>query len=335
MALEIAEQPVLLRNKAEAWEIEAADQLERVQGRDDMAVVGRGSSGNACIFASYLYALRTGRQPVEFRPWLVTQQLPEVALGGFFVLAYSASGHSTDVGRAAQWLRKSGAHVIGITNAIEPDCHLARASDQLFHLNVGPELAVPATKTLCAQLFVSAALCGYPIREAAHEASEAMEAVLAARWMSETATLLSAGRTSVWIARGPSLASALDAALKMQEVSGLPSLAWSTAEFLHGPISAMSDQDRAVLLVDDETPSNSLEVVIKKLVACGTPFVIVAGEKASPLPGDLTIRIPLPRERWACTPVFCTLSQVLALSVAQQRGLDPDRPAGLNKITRT
>jgi glucosamine--fructose-6-phosphate aminotransferase (isomerizing) len=335
MALEISEQPVLLRRKAEVWERRAVDLLEHVGGRSDLMVVGRGSSGNACIFASYLYALRTGRQPVEFRPWLVTQDLPAADLSGYLVLAYSASGYSTDVSRAAQWLSERGARVIGITNSLDPDSHLAVASDDLMHLDVGSEIAVPATKTLCAQLFVTAALCGYPIVQGAHQASDAIESLLSARWLPEVADVVSGARTVVWIARGPSLAAALDASLKIQEVAGLPSLAWSTAEFLHGPISAMSERERAILLVDDETPTSSLEVVAKQLVSRGTPFVIAAGERTSPLPGDLTVRIPLPQERWARAPVFCTLSQALALLLAQDRGLDPDRPSGLNKITQT
>jgi glucosamine--fructose-6-phosphate aminotransferase (isomerizing) len=162
-----------------------------------------------------------------------------------------------------------------------------------------------------------------------------MESLLAARWMPEIADVVSGARTVVWIARGPSLAAALDASLKIQEVAGLPSLAWSTAEFLHGPISAMSERERAILLVDDETPSSSLEVVAKQLLSRGTPFVIAAGERTSPLPGDLTVRIPLPERRWAHAPVFCMFSQALALLLAQDRGLDPDRPSGLNKVTQT
>jgi glucosamine--fructose-6-phosphate aminotransferase (isomerizing) len=131
------------------------------------------------------------------------------------------------------------------------------------------------------------------------------------------------------------LAAALDASLKMQETAGIPAQPWSTAEFLHGPIGAMNPHDAAVLLSDAQRPSQSFEAVVKQLVTSGTRFLVVAGESDSPLPGDLTLRVPLPPVRWAATPVFCFLSQLVALELASRQGLDADRPAGLNKITQT
>ena len=134
-----------------------------MDGRGTTVVLGRGSSGNAATFAAYLWTMRTGRHPVEFRPWLATQPLPEADWSDAAALAFSASGRSTDVALASTWLRGRGARVVAVTEAADPEAHLVRASDEVFALGAGPERAVPATKSFTAQIFAAAALCGYPI----------------------------------------------------------------------------------------------------------------------------------------------------------------------------
>ena len=222
-----------------------------------------------------------------------------------------------------------------ITNAPDENCHLGQASDHLLHLDIGPELAVPATKSLCAQLFATAALCGLEIDEAAGETGRAMKEVIKSPFVDEIAGTLNRARTTAWIARGLAISAALDAALKMQETAGIPSTAWSTAEFLHGPIGSVNSEDAVILFVDTLKPTQSFDAVIKHLVTSGTPFFVIAGMDSSPLPGDLTMRFSMPSPKWAMVPVFSLFSQMIALNIAYRRGLDPDRPSGLQKVTQT
>lgn len=332
MRREIAEQPELLRRCAPAWEARAQALRAHLDARRQWVLVGRGSSGNACTFAAYLQGLRTGRHPIELRPWIVTQEVPQADWSDTTALVYSLSGESTDVAAAARWLRDRGAYVVGVTNAERPDCRLGEASDTLFHLGIGAEQAVPATKSYCAQLVVSAALCGFPIVQAAQEIAASIEALLAPDGVTAVVDFLEQARVAVFIARGPALAAALDAALKLQETAAQPSLAWSAAEYFHGPIRATSAEDRVVLLADTDEPLDSVQAVASALLGRNVPFLRVgprSQERADVLSLDM------PQERWARTPVLAALSQLVALALAERRGLDPDAPAGIQKITMT
>ncbi len=335
MAREIAQQPELLRSRAARWQEQCSELLEVLSSRRDRALLGRGSSGHATVFYAYLHGLRSGRQAVDFRPWLTTQEIETVADWSDSVgLAFSVSGESTDVIHGARWLRERGAYVVGVTNLADARSALGRVSDRLVRFDVGLERAVPATKTFTAQLFVAAGLCGYAIEEAAHESAEAIDWLLASDVPRVLTDFLVDARTTLWIGRGPALAGAMDAALKLQEAAGVPSLGYSAAEVLHGPIGFLEPSDRVVIFLDSDGPLESAEAVIVALVARGTPFLVLttpegAADRADALP------LRLPTARWARTSVLAVAAQAVALELARREGRNPDCPAGLDKVTRT
>ncbi|MCA9680013.1 MAG: SIS domain-containing protein [Kofleriaceae bacterium] len=339
MSREIADQPAMLEQHAEAWQARADQLRPRLAARKHVVLVGRGTSGNACTFATYLFATMHGRHPIEFRPWVAGVTTAGPSWDDAVVLAFSASGNSTDVSRAAAWLRDRGADVIGVTTAAEPGSHLGAICHELMHLEVGGERAVPATKSFCAQLFAAAALCGLPIVDAARDTAAAMRTILAAGDDDQGARLagfLDSARQAAWIARGPALAGALDAALKLQEAAGLPALGASSAEFMHGPIGALSPADRVVIIGDNDDVGDSLVPVVASLLARGTPFVVV-GPPGAIADGRIAVSlpVPMPEAEWARTAVVAMLGQRAALQLAIRRGLDPDAPPGLRKVTPT
>lgn len=330
MRREIEEEPRMLRERASLWK----ETANRIRGeapkRATPVVLGRGSSGHACTFATYLIALETGRHPVELRPWISTQEGPNADWSDSVAYAYSASGSSTDVSGAARWLRARGAYVIAVTNAEAEPSVLEESSDQSFRLAAGPEFAVPATKSFCAQLFAAAALAGRDVEGPALEAARCMELLLDEEVGRTLAEFLAHARQIVWLARGPALAAALDGALKVQETSGRLTLAYSTAEFLHGPVASVGAEDRVVILDDGESASESTEAVMASLVARRTPVVRVGA-----VGPHATLPIAMPRPAWARVPVLAMLTQQVALELALRLGLDPDAPTGLKKVTLT
>jgi glutamine---fructose-6-phosphate transaminase (isomerizing) len=341
MARETLEQPALFRAKAARWSEVAEEALAFLGERPNLALIGRGSSGNACTFASYLYSMRQGRFPIDFRPWICTQSdASPRSWDDAIAFAYSSSGQSTDVAQSAAWLRARGARVLAITNAAG-ESNLSRASDTALRLELGEERAVPATKTFNAQLLVTAALCGFPIVPMTEALAASMEAMLRSDAVQRIAEFIQSGRTVVWIARGPALAAAQDASLKIQEVLGRVSQAWSAAEMMHGPIAAMGQFDRVLLLQDSDEPAQSLDAVSTRLVSRSTPHLIIAdssveaGGDRPHVHGDLSIRIPLPPVRWARTIAFAFLSQLVTLELVERAGLNPDEPHGLSKVTLT
>lgn len=330
MADEISSQPGLIEANAARYEEQAAGIRDRAASKPTLVLLGRGSSGNACAFANYLYATQTGRQAVILRPWATTEGVPEADWSDAWVLAYSVSGQSPDVARAAAWMKSRGARVVGVTNADSADCRLGEAADELFFLNAQPERAVASTKTYGVQLVASAALMGLPVNKVAGDIAASMRDILRSDAPRKLAGFLDDAELAWWVSRGYARAAALDAGLKFMESAGVPSTAWSAAEVLHGPVGSANPRHRAVFFFDAEGAMNSMDKACNDFRTRGVPVLRVGD-----VDGEDSLRVSLPAERWARTPVLAFLSQQASLELALQRGRDPDAPAGLQKVTVT
>lgn len=337
MTREIAQQPELFEANCAQWIADAESLRTQIYERDHLAVIGRGSSRHAAIYASYLYGLITGRHAVEFRPWMTTRPVPQADWSNTSAFAFSASGQSTDIARAAEWISERGGFVVGITNADSADCALGEAADALFHLDMGDERAVPATKTFNAQLFAAAALLGFDLEEAIPETAAALKGLEDGETARHLADLVDDARMIAWIARGPSMAAACDAALKCRESARVESTGWSSAEVQHGHIGSFDERDRAVIFSDANQPAGSFSSVAKALLSRKTPYAVTGlnyYQNDGGMPAHM-LDVDLPGALWARTPVFAYLSQQTALELALRRGLNPDCPAGLQKVTET
>ena len=331
MAREARSAPEVLHSEAARWQGEAAGIRRLVADRPTSVLVGRGSSGNVCTFAAYLFALRTGRQPIEFRPWLTTQPLPAADWTDAVVYAFSYSGKSTDIAASAEWLRARGASVVAISEGDAADAHLLKHAHHVLRLGCGPERAVPATKSVIAQLFVAAALAGHEIEQAAQQTAACMRRIDADGVAASLAGFLVGARTVTWLARGPSYGGALDAALKMQESVGIPAFGYSMAEYLHGPIAAASGEDRVVLFSGADEPMESKQAVTAALLARGVPFVCLGSDQTP----DAQVPLPFPDARWARTALLAYVAQLTCTELAGHYGIDPDEHPSLRKVTQT
>jgi glucosamine--fructose-6-phosphate aminotransferase (isomerizing) len=332
MYQEIYGQPDLLIRKIKEWQAYAADIQPLIKEKSNIVLLGRGTSGNACVFASYLFGLTTGRHPIDFRPWLATQDTPFADWSDSVVIAYSQSGESTDIIHAAGWLKERGAKVVTITNSQSKTPSISKVSDRIFFLNVGAEHAVPATKTYSAQLFATAALAGLNIEKAIIETSEAMRAYLNSSVPEQLREFLNTKSVIIWLARGLLQAAALDTSLKLQETVGIPSFGWSTAEFLHGPIGSLQKNDCVIVFSEKENNvADSINKIIGILNDKGIDYRIMGKD----MDMDNSLNIQLPSDNWAKTILFSFIGQHTALSLAEKRGLNPDKPGGLKKVTLT
>lgn len=331
MAHEARSAPQMLRSEATRWQREASRIRQLVAERPQAVLVGRGSSGNVCTFAAYLFALQTGHQPIEFRPWLTTQTLPEADWSDAVVYAFSYSGKSTDVAASAEWLRTRGALVVAISEADAADAYVLKSAQHVLRLGCGPELAVPATKSVIAQFFIAAALAGYDIEEPAAQLAECMLSIDAAGIPAKLAEFLSGARTVTWLARGPAVAGALDAALKLQESVGIPAFGYSTAEYLHGPIAAASPQDRVVFFAAADELLDSQQAVITTLLARGVPFICLGYEQTS----GVQLQLPFPEASWSRSALLAFIAQLTCVTLAERYGINPDEHPSLRKVTET
>ena len=335
MAAEMAEQPgvlagVLSRARADAEAIRVV-LPEPLAGTMFLA---RGSSDNAAVFGRYLAELRSGRPAGLMAPSLYTRYHAAVDWSGFLVVALSQSGATPEIVRTCADLQAAGAVVIGLTNL--PGSPLAQAVDHELLAGAGPERAVPATKTVTAQLALlvtvaSALAAARPQTGPATPATgdgelaglcAAVSTVLddpgpaqrlAARWQGLD-RLIVAGR-------GLAYAAALETALKIKETTGILAEGISTADLLHGPIATVY-AGAPVLLIEGGGPADTDLADLRTLLAARG-----AEQAGLPLPPGL------PETAQVITAVV--RGQQLARELALARGADPDAPAHLSKVTAT
>jgi glucosamine--fructose-6-phosphate aminotransferase (isomerizing) len=339
MAAEMAAQPeVLARVIARAPADAAAVRAVVPDPLAGVVFLARGSSDNAAVFGRYLVELCAGRPAGLAAPSLYTRYHATVDWRGYLVVALSQSGATPEIVSTCRAMRAAGATVLGITN--EPGSPLADTVDVLLGTGAGPELAIPATKTVTTQfaLLVTVAMaCGGvqggrppgPAERAAAGAGGtltglpgAMTAVLedpgpahrlAGRWQGLD-RLVVAGR-------GLAYAAALETALKVKETTGILAEGISTADLLHGPIAAVY-AGAPVLLVDGGGPADADLDDLRALLASRD-----AEAESLPVPPGLT--------ETAHVITAIARGQQLAMELALARNTDPDTPAHLSKVTAT
>ena len=336
MAAEMAEQPEVLARVTARGPVDT-ELVRKVVPSPLAGIVflARGSSDNAAVFGRYLAELRAARPAGLAAPSLYTRYHAAVDWHGYLVVALSQSGATPEIISTCEAMRAGGAVVLGISN--EPGSPLADAVDLLLTTDAGPERAVPATKTVTAQLAVLATvtsalrampgpgrapgavpwpgstLAGLPGAVAAVLGEPGPVRQLADRWQGLD-RLVVAGR-------GLAYAAALETALKVKETTGILAEGISTADLLHGPIAAVY-AGAPVLLVDGGGPADTDLAELRALLASRQ------AEWASlPVPGVL------PEEVHVIAAV--TRGQQLAYELARARHLDPDAPAHLSKVTAT
>ncbi|HEY1796881.1 MAG TPA: SIS domain-containing protein [Stellaceae bacterium] len=293
----------------------------------------RGSSAHAATFAKHLIEHRLGIPVVAAAPVIFTAYRRDLRLKDQFFLAISQSGRSDDLIEAACSARRSGALTAALVNNV--DSPLAASCDIVLPIGAGPERAVAATKSFVASLAALLRLLSLWNRDdGLHAAIERLPGRLAeaARcdWSDAIPALAAAG-SLVAIGRGPTLAIAREAALKLKELADLHAEAFSGAEFMHGPVALVeASYPLLMFLAPDETAPGLRELAAGLRdrganVFCADP----AGGNAANLP---TVASDHPE-----TAAVCLIQSFykMAARLALARHVDPDRPRHLQKVTRT
>jgi glutamine---fructose-6-phosphate transaminase (isomerizing) len=298
-----------------------------------VVIVARGSSDYAAIFARYLLEAVTGRPVALAAPSLVTLYGGEPRLDGWLALGISQSGRTPEIVTVLERYRAGGARTVALTN--DPDSALAGAADVQVELGAGEERAVPATKTFTAQLaavaLVAEALGPVPWDDDDWERLPGVvEELLGDPGPAERAAeALGDADELIAVGRGYLMCVALEAALKLREATGVRAEGWSAADFRHGPVT-VARGDIPLLAVSAAGPAAAdVEELAKQLERSGTRVLRLADtpEASLPYPGGL----PEP----LCTLPATIRAQQLALALALRRGIDPDEPPGLGKVTPT
>jgi glucosamine--fructose-6-phosphate aminotransferase (isomerizing) len=320
MASEMAEQPEVLARLVERAAQVRASVAEVVP--DDLAacvIAARGSSDHAALLGQYLLEAVTGRPVALASPSLDTLYRVPVDYRG--VLVVSA-------------LRAAGARTIAITN--DPASPLAGAVDSVIDLGAGPELAVPATKTVTATLLafvlVAEGLAGrsvVPAADLARLPGHISDLLADEASVARAAVRLVDARHLVTVARGYLLAAARETALKLRETSGILAEGWSGADLRHGPVAAIDDRVPVISLRATGPAAADTERLEAELATRGANVLRINDHPDADLP--LPPGVPEPLANIGAV----VRGQHLARLVSLRRGIDPDQPLGLAKVTQS
>ena len=294
----------------------------------------RGSSDHAATYAKHLIEIETATPTASHSPSISSifhtkwRQLDRTLF-----IAISQSGQSPDLVLSAKAAREAGALVLSVINADESP--LSAESWATLPILAGPERSVAATKSYIGSLLAIAQLVaewigGSALREALASSPLALQRTWSLDWSSAVDALLNVKGMYV-IGRGSTLGIAQETALKFKETCGIHAEAVSAAEVRHGPIAIVTEGFPVVVLVPNDATRESVVSLAADLVARGA-VVLTAGANL-----EGAINLPtVPDLHPAIAPAACMMSvyrMIAALSVT--RGLDPDAPPHLKKVTET
>ena len=335
MDLEMAQQPAVLAALGERLP-ELSQQIhDRVRGGvAGVAFLARGSSDNAALLGRYTVELHTGLPTCLVAPSLQSAYGSRPSgFAGWLVVAVSQSGQTPEIVNLASTFADVGAIVIGITN--DERSELAAQADIAITLGAGDELAVPATKTVTAQMMammaIAGGLSGGSIPDFhANQVSDAVAQILADTASVETAAIrLSQVDRLAVVGRGLVFPAARETALKLQETTGVMAQGFSTADFRHGPIAVCGPGAPAVLLTGNGPADQDTRELIGILDTRRAESILIG-------PAGTGARIIIPTLDGAADCLLSTVrGQQLALALCRARGIEPDHPLGLSKVTLT
>jgi glutamine---fructose-6-phosphate transaminase (isomerizing) len=334
MAAEMAEQPDRLAGLFERWDgVVATVRALAWPHLAGSVIVARGSSDAAGAYGRYLLELVSGRPVSMAAPSLHTLYGAEIDYARFLAIAVSQSGRTPEILATLERMQASGAAGLAITN--DGSSPLAHAAQAALPLEAGVEQAVPATKTVTATMaafaMVAAAVGAAPFtREQAEQVPAAVAAVLADPDPADAlATRLADATRLIVVGRGLLFSAALETALKVRETTRITAEGFSAADLRHGPIAVVEEGYPVLALLAGGPAHADMADLVEDLRRRGGDVAVVSEEAGAALP----LPAGLPE---ALAPILAVVrAQQLALALARRRGLDPDAPIGLSKVTVT
>lgn len=295
--------------------------------------VARGSSDHAANYAAYLIMARLGRIVASLPMSLVTLNKAPLLAKDALAIAISQSGQSPDVVEPISYFRAGGATTVALVNdAASP---LANAAELTMPLHAGPELSVAATKSFITSLVAGARLAGHWQNDAAflsaiEQLPEALHAATQLDWSAALDVLVPAQRIMV-VGRGISFPVALESALKFKETSVIQAEAFSGAEIKHGPMALIHDGYPLLIFATRGPAQEGLIKLAEEMRGRGANVLLAAPDNIR----ERNLTLPV-----AGTPDLDPIAAiqafyVMAAQLSVARGLNPDQPRHLSKVTKT
>lgn len=335
MRLEIDEIPLAVERLVKGFEADA-DIIGGVLRERDPAVVAtvaRGSSDHAAAFLKYAIELKAGRPVASVGPSVASIYQAPLKLDNGVCLSISQSGRSPDIVAMQAAAQAGGALTVSLTNVAGSP--LALGSDHAVDIRAGAEIGVAATKTfvnsIVAGLMILSAWTGdKALKAALDKLPGQLERAVALDWSPLARDV--DGEPSLFIlGRGPAFAIAHEAALKFKETCNQHAEAYSAAEVLHGPVS-MVGAGFPVLGLAVRDAAQAAVVETADQLARGGAAVHVTSDQAQD-----ARKLDFVDTGHALTDALALIAPFYGFveKLARDRGLDPDQPVRLKKVTET
>ncbi|MFD2165206.1 glucosamine-6-phosphate deaminase NagB-II [Thalassotalea euphylliae] len=326
MEKEAAESPSIIAVQLAANQslMERVGEKLRLLNPKMVMIIGRGSSDHAGVFGKYLIEIEAGVPVSSAAPSVASVYGKQLNLQGAMVIVISQSGRSPDIIAQAEMAKKAGAYCIALVN--DETSPLTEVVDDFIPLKAGAEISVAATKSYLSTLSALLQLTAYWTQnQGLIAALDTLPSALQNMVDSDaqlTPEALADVKNMVVLGRGLGYAVSKEMALKLKEVSSIHAEAFSSAEFLHGPVTLV-EQGLAILncAVNDESAASHNEQV-EEVTSRGADVVHLKQTDNSIHP-----RIaPL---------VVLQRFYLDVAKVAVAKGFNPDEPKGLKKVTKT
>ncbi len=338
---EINEQPQVLARFLD----QSGQLVARLAGRyrtseiDWVLIAARGSSDNAARYGQYALGSLAGVPVALATPSLFTRYASPPRLKRCLVVGISQSGESPDIEAVVREGARQGMPTLAITNV--EGSPLAKAAADVLPLGCGTEESIAATKTYTTQVLALAALAAHwagrddLVGELARVPEAVAGALAQAPAIERAAEPLGPASSCVTLGRGYNYSTAYEVSLKLKELAYILAEPYSPADFLHGPIALVEAGFPVVAFAAAGPVFQDQLVLLEQLRARGAHLVVVSGEDAALEVAKAPVRITRPPSEWLSPLPLVVAGQALAYFVTERKGLDPDHPRGLRKVTKT
>jgi len=340
MLAEIAEQPAALERTiaAERAKISKLGNLLKTRDIDLIVLVARGSSDNAALFGRYLLEITTGIPVSLSAPSVYTIYNAQLKLDHALVVGVSQSGEGEDINLVLESARKSGAYTVGITN--EPGSSMTRIVDETLLTHGGKERSVAATKTFTGQMLLFYMLATELARRPVPFSYESIPEFVAGALEQEPAIRELVQRyvfmeNCVVVGRGLAYANAYELALKLMETCYVVAERFSSADFLHGPLAMVERHFPVILFAPPGVMLPGVKSLIERLRELHADTLAITSDLDAARLCTRSIVMLRDLDEFLAPIPYIVPGQLFAALLAEAKGLNPDSPRSLSKVTRT
>ncbi len=335
---EIAEQPAVLE-RTMAAERETYLRLGKFLRRKDIdlvVIVARGSSDNASLFGRYLIEVTAGIPVSLSAPSVYTLYNAKLNLSRALVIGVSQSGEGDDINLVLEAAKASGAYTLGITN--EPDSIMAKLAHETLLIHAGRERSVAATKTYTGQMLHFYMLANelaesrLNLERIPGYVSQALELQPLVKDLVQRYVFM---ENCVVVGRGMNYGNSYELALKLMETCYVVAERFSSADFFHGPLAIVERRFPVVMFGPTGVTKKSSVELLERLHELNADCLSITNDVEIAKLSPNSLLLPPEIDEFLSPIPFIVPAQMFAALLSEAKGLDPDAPRSLSKVTKT